>query len=128
MDRTSTFEPEGEWEQELRELQTRRRHALAMGGPEALARFKASGRQNARERIGALCDGDSFRELGMLAGKGRYDEHGHYQGSEPTNAIVGTARIEGRKVALHADDFTLRAGSSEATIADKWIYIERLAH
>jgi hypothetical protein len=31
-------------------------------------------------------------------------------------------------VALHVDDFTIRAGSSEATIADKWIYIERLAH
>jgi acetyl-CoA carboxylase carboxyltransferase component len=47
---------------------------------------------------------------------------------DPTNAIVGTGRIQGRKVALHVDDFTIRAGSSEATIADKWIYIERLAH
>jgi len=128
MTQTSAFEPSGEWEHELRELQTRRQHALAMGGPEALARFKATGRLNARERIAALCEGGSFRELGMLAGKGRYDEQGVYLGSEPTNAIVGTGRIDGRKVALHADDFTLRAGSSEATIADKWIYIERLAH
>ena len=47
---------------------------------------------------------------------------------DPTNAIVGTARIDGRKVGLHVDDFTIRAGSSEATIADKWIYIERMAH
>ena len=29
---------------------------------------------------------------------------------------------------MHVDDFSIRAGSSEATIADKWIYIERMAH
>ena len=46
-----TFEPGGDWAAELAELQARRASALAMGGPEALARFKASGRMNARERI-----------------------------------------------------------------------------
>ena len=124
----TTFEPAGEWAAELDELQTRRTHARAMGGPEALARFKASGRMNARERIDAMFDASTFRELGALAGKGRYSADGAFERLEPTNAIVGTGRIEGRKVAVHADDFTIRAGSSEATIADKWIYIERMAH
>jgi acetyl-CoA carboxylase carboxyltransferase component len=119
--------PDGEWAAELAELQARRRSALAMGGPEALARFKASGRMNARERIAALADEGSFHEMGTLAGKGHYHADGRYARTEPTNAIVGTARIAGRKVALHVDDFTIRAGSSEGTIADKWIYIERLA-
>jgi hypothetical protein len=63
-----------------------------------------------------------------LAGKGHYSREGVFERLDPTNAIVGTGRIEGRKVALHVDDFTIRAGSSEATIADKWIYIERMAH
>ncbi|MFC7408255.1 acyl-CoA carboxylase subunit beta [Hydrogenophaga atypica] len=120
--------PEGEWATELAELQQRRAHALAMGGPEALAKFKASGRMNARERIAQLIDAGSFREVGALAGKGHYSREGQFERLDPTNAIVGTGRIQGRKVALHADDFTIRAGSSEATIADKWIYIERLAH
>ncbi len=124
----TTFEPAGEWAAELDELQTRRTHARAMGGPEALARFKASGRMNARERIDAMFDAGTFRELGALAGKGRYSADGAFERLEPTNAIVGTGRIEGRKVVVHADDFTIRAGSSEATIADKWIYIERMAH
>ena len=48
------FDPAGEWAAELAELQQRRAQARAMGGPEALAKFKASGRLNARERIAAL--------------------------------------------------------------------------
>ena len=122
------FPPSGEWSAELTELQLRRNQARAMGGPEALAKFKASGRLNARERIAQLLDKNTFRELGSLAGKGHYSRDGVFERLDPTNAIVGTGRIDGRKVALHVDDFTIRAGSSEATIADKWIYIERMAH
>ena len=123
-----TIAPTGEWAAELAELQHRRSFALAMGGPQALAKFKASGRMNARERIAVLLDTGTFRELGSLAGKGHYSSDGVFERLDPTNAIVGTGRIDGRKVALHVDDFTIRAGSSEATIADKWIYIERMAH
>lgn len=122
------LEPAGEWVSELLELQSRRDSALAMGGVQALEKFRASGRMNARERIAALVDPKSFHEMGTLAGKGHYDEQGRFTHVEPTNAIIGTGRVEGRKVALHVDDYTIRAGSSEATIADKWIYIERLAY
>ncbi len=124
----TSFEPSGVWATELAELQLRKTQARAMGGPEALAKFKAKGRLNARERIAHLLDDDTFRELGSLSGKGYYHQDGSFDRLDPTNAIVGTGRIGGRKVALHVDDFTIRAGSSEATIADKWIYIERLAH
>lgn len=123
-----TFEPAGEWSAELAELQARRACAMEMGGPEAVAKFKAGGRLHARERIAALVDAGSFHEMGALAGKGHHHADGRYSHTDPTNAIVGTGRIAGRKVALHVDDYTIRAGSSEATIADKWIYIERLAH
>ena len=123
-----TFEPAGEWATELAELAQRRAHSLAMGGPEALAKFKASGRLNARERIAALLDEGTFREFGRITGKGHYSRDGAFERLDPTNAITGTGLIEGRKVGLHVDDFTIRAGSSEATIADKWIYIERMAH
>ncbi|MDO9290622.1 MAG: carboxyl transferase domain-containing protein [Hydrogenophaga sp.] len=122
------FEPAGEWATELTELQTRRAQARAMGGAEALAKFKATGRLNARERIEHLLDAGSFREFGQIAGKGHYSREGVFERLDPTNAITGTGRIEGRKVALHVDDFSIRAGSSEAAIADKWIYIERMAH
>ena len=125
---TRHLEADGEWASELAELSLRRQQAQAMGGREALAKFKASGRMNARERIEILLDANTFRELGSLAGKGHYHPDGRFDHIDPTNAIVGTGRINQRKVALHVDDFTIRAGSSEATIADKWIYIERMAH
>jgi len=47
----TTHAPAGEWAAELTELQARRASGMAMGGPEALAKFKATGRMNARERI-----------------------------------------------------------------------------
>ena len=46
----------------------------------------------------------------------------------PTNAVIGKGRIDGRKVVVSADDFTIRGGSSESTISDKWVYAERYAH
>jgi len=116
-----------DWEAELQELAMRREQAAAMGGPEALAKHKARGRLNARERIAQLCDAGTFRELGRIAGKGRYDADGFFQSLSPVNAIIGSGRIEGRKAMISADDYTLRAGSSEATISDKWIYAERMA-
>lgn len=122
-----TFPADGEWAEELQELAKRRAEAAAMGGEEALAKMRAQGRMNARERIAALLDPGSFREMGRVAGKGRYDAEGFFHGISPVNAIIGNGRIEGRKVVVSADDYSLRAGSSEATISDKWVYAERMA-
>lgn len=121
------FEPAGPWEAELRELAQRRGQALAMGGAEALAKLRAQGRMNVRERLARLLDEGSFQEMGCTAGKGHYDAQGQFVRLDPSNSVIGTGRVAGRKVALHADDYSIRAGSSEASVADKWIYIERLA-
>jgi acetyl-CoA carboxylase carboxyltransferase component len=121
------FPPDGEWAEELQELATRRAQAAAMGGPDALARMKAQGRLNARERIALLLDEGSFRELARVAGKGEYDAEGRFLRQSPVNALFGTGLVDGRKIVVSADDFSLRAGSSEATISDKWIYAERQA-
>ncbi len=117
----------GEWTDELAELHARRRYGLDMGGEEAVAKHKARGRLTARERIGVLLDEGTFAELGRMSGRGEYDEQGRLARMTPVNAIIGTGRIDGRKVTVSADDFTLRAGSSEATISDKWVYAERMA-
>ena len=124
---TPAFEPDGEWAEELAELRQRRRLASRMGGEEAVARHKSHGRHTARERIAALLDGGSFRELGRITGRGRYDEEGRLLDLQAVNAIIGTGRVDGRKIVVSADDYTIRAGSSEGSLSDKWVYAERLA-
>jgi acetyl-CoA carboxylase carboxyltransferase component len=110
------------------ELEQRRAAALAMGGPEGLAKQASLGKLSARERIDRLLDAGTFGEMGMLAGKGTYDAQGAFKSFSPANAIVGAGQIEGRRVVVSADDFTIRGGSSESTVSDKWIYAERYAH
>ncbi|MBL8332608.1 MAG: propionyl-CoA carboxylase, partial [Rubrivivax sp.] len=124
---TPEFDPGGEWAEELAELKQRREWAARMGGEEAVARFKARGRLTARERIERLLDDGSFREMGRITGRGRYDDEGRLTDLQAVNAIIGTGRVEGRKIVVSADDYTIRAGSSEGTISDKWVYAERMA-
>ena len=111
----------------LLELESRRAAQLNLGGADAIAKQHSMGKLTARERVGHLLDNDSFRELGRMTGSGQYDDLGQYKGMEPANAIMGTGRINGSKVSVSADDYTIRAGSSEATNSDKWIYAERMA-
>lgn len=99
-----------------------------MGGPEKVARQHAAGRLTVRERVEALVDPGSFDEVGALAGTARYNENGELEGFTPANFVTGTARIDGRRVALGGDDFTVRGGAADAGIMEKQVYAERLAN
>jgi len=116
------------WQPEVEELERRRKFAEALGGPEAVARHKQSGKNTARERLAMLFDPGTFRETGMLTGKGEYGEDGTLVKVTPANVIIGRGRIDGRRVAVTADDYTIRGGSSESTVSDKWVYGERMAY
>ena len=84
------------WQKELDELAKRREMSRQMGGKDKLARQKARGKLNARERLEGLLDFDGFDEIGALAGKGRYTEDGEFIDSAPSNFIYGRGRINGR--------------------------------
>ena len=115
------------WQKEIDEIAKRRRFAEGLGGPEAVARQHAAGRLTVRERIAMIADPGSFRELGAMAGKATYDENNNLVSVRPSNAVIGTVRIDGRKVSIDGDDWTIRGGSSEATVSEKWIYAENYA-
>lgn len=115
------------WKPEVDEIQKRREFALQLGGTEAVARQHAAGRLTARERIDRLLDKGSWREIGVLTGKATYNDAGEATNVRPSNAIIGTGRISGRKVSVDADDWTIRGGSSEASVSDKWIFAENYA-
>ena len=116
------------WQKELDELAQRREMAAQMGGADKLARQKARGKLNARERLEALLDFDGFEEIGGLAGKGRYTEDGEFIDSAASNFIFGRGRINGRTVVATVDDFTVRGGASDAAIHRKFIVAEQMAH
>jgi acetyl-CoA carboxylase carboxyltransferase component len=101
--------------------------AESLGGLERVAAHHARGNQTVRERIDALVDHGSFDEVGMLTGAGTYSEDGRLETVTPANSVVGRARIENRPVMVVGDDFTVRGGSSEASVPEKWIFAETWA-
>src|SRR6516165_10500377 len=90
-----------DWDATLEDLDSRRRHARAMGGPERLDKHRGKGKLDARARIERLLDPNTFRELGTLVG-GEIAADG---------LVVGSGSINGSPVMLGAEDFTTMAGS-----------------
>jgi acetyl-CoA carboxylase carboxyltransferase component len=122
---------DGDRAAQLEALQRRRAFALEMGGEENVARQHAAGRLTVRERIERLCDSGSFREIGTLAGTGEYDADHTLQRVTPSTYVAGTARIDGRAVAVGGEDFTVRGGTSfgaQRRKGGQGGYIEDLAH
>ncbi|MPZ45904.1 MAG: propionyl-CoA carboxylase [Betaproteobacteria bacterium] len=99
------------WRAEIDEIHRRRELAEACGGPEAVAKHHAAGKLTVRERIGALLDQGTFREVGKLAGRASYDKEGRLKGVEPAPYVMGLGKIDGRAVAVGGEDYTIRAGT-----------------
>ena len=121
-----TEDQEG-WGAEVEEIQRRLRMAREMGGPDKVGKQTAKGKLTARERVEAMADTGSFIEVGALTGFAEYGEDGELTHVKPANFIGGTARVDGRKVTLGVDDFTLRASSGDAAIHGKQIFLENYA-
>ena len=88
--------------------------ALAGGGPERVADQKAKGKGTARERLSFLLDEGSFQEIGALATHDCTD-FGMADKRFPGDGVVcGFGKINGRRVAVFAHDFTVLGGSFSA--------------
>lgn len=115
------------WKREVDEIILRRKLAEKMGGTESVARHHKAGKLTARERIDKILDQGTFSEIGALTGAAKYDEKGQLIDFTPANVVIGSGQINGRRIVVSAEDFTVRGGSSEATISDKWIWAETMA-
>ena len=115
------------WQPELDELARREALAAQMGGPDKVKRQHDAGRLTVRERIHRLVDGGSFHEVGALSGSGEYDDGGTLKSLTPANCVFGRGRIDGRPVVVVGDDFTVRGGSADASIANKPLMAEDMA-
>ena len=115
------------WQKEINEIKHRESLAKSMGGEERIQRQHENGRLTVRERVEKLVDKDSFHEIGALAGKASYGEDGQLLDFVPSNFVLGTADINGRRVVVGGDDFTVRGGAADAKVGDKSGYGERYA-
>jgi len=122
------YEVKMSWEKDIKELKKREELAEKMGGEEKLQRQKDNKRLNVRERIDLLLDKNSFHEIGKIAGKTEYDKQGKLKKFTPSNFVMGRGDINGRKVVVGADDFTVRGGAADASIAQKQIMAEQFAN
>jgi acetyl-CoA carboxylase carboxyltransferase component len=114
------------WQPEVDEIKRRSELAKQMGGEANVARQHANGRLTVRERIERLLDPGSFHETGALAGKAVYED-GELVSFTPSNFVCGSGRIDGQRVIVGGDDFTVRGGAADAAIGHKMSYSERMA-
>ena len=111
----------------LEELRVRREAALEGAGPDAVARQHDRGKLTARERLDVLLDEGSFVETDALAvhrasGFGLDDLH--YPGD---GVITGHGTIDGRRVCVFSQDFTVLGGSLGEVFAEKIVKVMDLA-
>src|SRR5215510_3450151 len=109
----------------LEEYEKRRAKALAMGGPEKLAKRKKAGVLNARERVERLFDRGTFLESGLFGASGVYPEEADETLTD--GKIAGYGKIGGRDVAAVVNDFTVKGASTSATNSKKVAHMKRTA-
>ena len=100
----------------LEQLNKRKEEALNAGSDRARARQHERGKMLARERIDYLLDPGSFHELDLLARTRAPDatERPYTDG-----VITGWGTIDGRKVFIFSQDFTIFGGALGEVFADK---------
>jgi len=111
----------------LDDLAKRRDEALHAGTERAVKRQHDQGKMTARERIEYLLDEGSFVEMDMLA---RHRAHGMGIGDNrpyTDGIIIGFGTVDGRKVCVSSQDFTVFGGALGEVFAEKTHKIMDLA-
>jgi propionyl-CoA carboxylase beta chain len=111
----------------IEELEALRSEARLAGGEQAIAKQHDRGKLTARERIEHLLDKDSFVETDMLV---RHRSHGFgIENKRPLSdaVVTGWGTIDGRKVFVFAQDFTVFGGSLGEVMGEKICKIMDLA-
>jgi acetyl-CoA carboxylase carboxyltransferase component len=102
----------------LEDLAQRKEEALHAGPDRAVQRQHDKGKMLARERIEYLLDEGSFHELDMLA-RHRALDSGIEERPYTDGVITGWGTVDGRKVFLFAQDFTVFGGALGEVFAEK---------
>ena len=102
----------------IADLEARKHEARNAGSPRAVERQHEKGKMLARERIDALLDPASFHELDLLA-RHRAQAAGLEERPYTDGVITGWGTINGRKVFVFSQDFTVFGGALGEVFAEK---------
>src|SRR5256712_8387954 len=114
-------------EQELEELERRKRESELGGGEARIERQHKEGKLTARERITLLFDPGSFQELDQLVVHRNTDFGMEKQRVPGDGVVTGYGTVQGRLVYAFAQDFTVFGGSLSEMHAAKITQITDLA-
>ncbi|MCB1197639.1 MAG: acyl-CoA carboxylase subunit beta [Deltaproteobacteria bacterium] len=103
----------------LENLRTRKQQVLEGGGKARIEKQHAAGKWTARERIDFFLDEGSFQELDPFV-KHQCSDFGMGDKKFPGDGVItGFGNVDGRKVFVFAQDFTVFGGSLSKTNAAK---------
>jgi propionyl-CoA carboxylase beta subunit len=117
-------EPQGDG---FKKLAERNAAAFEGGGQERVERQHKSGKMTARERIEFLLDDGTFEEFDRLKKHRCLDFDMQDQQYPGDGVVAGHGLIDGRKVMVFAQDFTVFGGSLSETNAEKICKVMDLA-
>src|SRR6476659_2604255 len=105
-------------DEKIEDLRQRREQAIHAGSQRSIDRQHEKGKMLARERIEYLLDPGSFHELDMLA-RHRAHTSGIEERPYTDGVITGWGTIDGRKIFVFSQDFTVFGGALGEVFAEK---------
>ncbi len=113
--------------EKLAQLAALKFEAVHAGSAGAVEKQHAKGKYTARERVEKLLDPGSFQELDVFV-RHRSTDFGMQSNRPYADAVVtGHGLIEGRRVCVFAQDFTVFGGSLGEVVAEKIVKVMDLA-
>lgn len=114
-------------QEKIQELQKRKEKVLAGGGAKAIEKQHKSGKLTARERVEKLLDPGSFTEIDQYVTHrcSNFDMSGKEAPGE--GVVTGFGTIDGRKIFIFAQDFTVLGGSLGEMHANKICKVMEMA-
>ena len=103
----------------LDQLESRRARARLGGGERRIDAQHAKGKLTARERLELLLDEGSFEEFDMFVEQAPNDMTAHIEPIPGDGVVTGWGLINGRKVFVFSQDFTVFGGSLSEAHAQK---------
>jgi methylmalonyl-CoA decarboxylase subunit alpha len=95
----------------LKHLEERRSRTVSGGGEKRIQDQYNKGKKTARDRLAMLLDEGSFVELGTFSQTGLEDASSLDYPNPGEGVVSGYGTIEGRRVYVYAQDFTVAGGS-----------------